>query len=443
MSYASADAEHDVLQPYELAKWLEAEGYHVWWDLHMQAGVAQKMLAEKIERAQCVIALYSPHAKASHNVFYECQLAANANKLLPFIIDGTADLLPEEWRGFHRLIVTDFDAQKADILRKLPPPSGKRATVAAPEDARISISALPSGAATFIGREDELARLAAAWASTAPHAAPSQKTNVFVLHAIGGAGKSAILRQFLDTLADQQFAGAAKVYAWSAYSQGSGDNRAASADEFIARALAFFGHDLTRHPIADPVERGRKLASLVAANRSLLILDGLEPLQDMPHINGGRLKDRGLAALIKGLADHNKGLLLITSRQALPELTSGHEPRVISDALDCMTTGEGVKLLAALGVDGKRTEMERAVEEVLGHALSLNLLGTYLSAVHGGDVNGREQFKLGDIEDADADFIGDATARYAKRAACIMEGTIERFEALEGRSAKGGEAETA
>jgi tetratricopeptide (TPR) repeat protein len=70
---------------------------------------------------------------------------------------------------------------------------------------------------------------------------------------------------------------------------------------------------------------------------------------------------------------------------------------------------------------------------VLGHALSLNLLGTYLSAVHGGDVNQREQFRLGEIEDADADFVGDLTARYGKRTARIMEDTISRL----------GEAETA
>ena len=288
-------------------------------------------------------------------------------------------------------------------------------------------------------KKAESAMLQKAWASTAPGADPAQKTNIVVLHAIGGAGKTALMRHFVDGLADTDFAGADKVFGWSAYSQGSGDNKTANADEVIARALGFFGHDLARHPIQDPVERGRKLAHLVGERRSLLILDGLEPLQDLPLVNGGRLKDRGLAALIKELAAHNKGLVVITSRQELPELAASKSPRVISHALDRLDSAAGVELLAHLGVHGKRSEMEKAVEDVLGHALSLNLLGTYLDAVHGGDVNQREQFQLGEIEDAHADFIGDQTARYAKRAARIMEGTIARFEAMEGRATDGAE----
>jgi hypothetical protein len=280
ISYAHKDAEHDVANARMIGQWLEAVGYAVWWDRSMLFGDWQAQLKQKADKAQKVIVLWSPNAAASRVVYAECFIAAGNGTLAPVIIEPHPDHpLPESWKHFHYLKLTDFEAQKADILRMLPPPGALREPPAAPEDERISIFALPSGAATFIGREDELAKLAQAWASTAPSATPAQKTNVFVLHAIGRAGKSAILRQFLDTLADKQFEGAAKVYAWSAYSQGSGDNRAASADEFIARALAFFGHDLARHPIQDAVDRGRKLASLVAAERALLILEGLEPLQ--------------------------------------------------------------------------------------------------------------------------------------------------------------------
>ena len=298
---------------------------------------------------------------------------------------------------------------------------------------------MPTASGALIGRDVELAILQKAWASTATGADPTQKTNIVVLHAIGGAGKTAVMRHFVDGLADTDFAGAFKVFGWSAYSQGSGDNKTANADEVIARALGFFGHDLARHPIQDPVERGRKLAHLVGERRSLLILDGLEPLQDLAVVNGGRLKDRGLATLIKELAAHNKGLLVITSRQELPELKGQNEPRIISKELNRLGKPAGVALLAHLGAHGKRSEMEAAVEDVLGHALSLNLLGTYLDAVYGGDVNQREHFNLGEIEDAPADFIGDQTARFAKRAARIMEGAIARFDAMEGRAADGAE----
>ncbi len=444
LSYARKDLDQGVVDARRLAQWLESLGYSVWWDTSLIAGQNwPKELEFKLRVSKRVIVLWTPRAAASDWVKFESNLALSEDKLIPLVIEKCPT--PNHWAPIHQAIVTDFDAQKAEILKALAiEPSGSKARErGAGDDARISIASLPTASGALIGRDIELNMLQKAWNSTAPGADPARKTNIVVLHAIGGAGKTALMRHFVDELAYDNFAGAAKVYGWSAYSQGSGDNKTANADEFIAKALGFFGHDLTRYPIQDAVERGRKLAQLVGERRSLLILDGLEPLQEPPLVNKGRLKDRGLAALIKELSAHNKGLLVITSRQELPELDGQNEPRVISHPLDRLGTIAGVALLSHLGVHGRSAEMERAVEEVLGHALSLNLLGTYLDAVHGGDVNQLGQFKLGEIEDAPADFIGDQTARFAKRAARIMEGTIARFEELEGRAATGGEAETA
>ncbi len=450
LSYARKDLDHDVINARMLAQWLEDLGYAVWWDTSLIPGDDWPSELEiKVRASKRVIVLWSPRAAASDWVKFETNIARNEakkrneNVLIPLIIEECPT--PSHWGTIHQSVVTDFEAQKTAILKVLAlEPSGSKARErGASDDARISIAALPTASGALIGRDIELTMLQTAWASTAPGTDPAQKTNIVVLHAIGGAGKTALMRHFVDGLTDADFAGAAKVYGWSAYSQGSGDNKTANADEFIAKALGFFGHDLARHPIQDAVERGRKLAHLIGECRSLLILDGLEPLQDPPLVNKGRLKDRGLAALIKELAAHNKGLLVITSRQELPELETQHKPRVVSHPLDRLGSVAGVALLSHLGVHGKRGDMEKAVEEVLGHALSLNLLGSYLDAVHGGDVNQREQFKLGEIEDAPADLVGDQTARYAKRAARIMEGTIARFEELEGRTAAGGEAETA
>jgi hypothetical protein len=443
ISYAHLDSGHDVADAAKIGDWLAREGFDVWWDRHMMSGDWQEQLVLKAGASRRVIVLWSPAAAASKYVHAECMIAATKGTLFPLIIeDDPGHPLPQAWMRFQHLKLTDFEQQKPRILQMLPPPSGRKIRIhEAKDDARVSIAALPTASGELIGRDAELEMLREAWASTAPGADASAKTNIVVLHAIGGAGKTALMRTFVDGLADTDFAGADKVFGWSAYSQGSGDNRTANADEVIARALGFFGHDLARHPIQDPVERGRKLAHLVAARRSLLILDGLEPLQELPHVNGGRLKDRGLAALVKELAAHNKGLAVITSRQELPELAAVKRPRVISYPLDRLGKKAGVELLTHLGVHGKRSEMEAAAEDVLGHALSLNLLGTYLDAVYGGDVNQREHFKLGEIEDAPADFVGDQTKRYAKRAARIMEGAIARFEAMDGGAA--GEAETA
>ena len=421
ISYAHLDAEHDVANAQLIANWLDGEGYDVWWDSRLRFGEVQAQLKQKVQNARHVIVLWSPQAAASKWVRQECLWALECGNLAPVIIEDHPDHpLEPEWRRFLWLNLTNFEEQKSELRTRLEPPF----VVRGPDR-------LPTAARTFIGRENELAQLKKAWDSTADNADPAQKTNVLVFHAVGGAGKSALLQQFLHPSDGKRFPGA--VYEWSAYSQGSGDNRTANADLFIASALKHFGHDLVKQPIIDAVERGRELARLVSKQRTLMILDGIEPLQDIPLVNGGRLRDQGLAEFIKRLAQENKGLLLITSRQELPELVSFRAPQVITSELDRMTLTDGVELLAALGVQGYRSQMKKTVEELYGHALSLNLLGAYLSSAHGGDVNQREQFSLGEVEKADPDFVGDATVPYARRAERIMEGTTRRL----------GEAETA
>ncbi len=178
---------------------------------------------------------------------------------------------------------------KAPIIAALGEPSRKLAAARTfPADSNRVQLALPSGADRLFGRDTELTALANGWCATGP----GEKT-VYVFHAIGGAGKSALVSAFIDDLAQKGYPGAGKVYGWSAYNQNSGDNDDnANAEGFIADALRFFGHDLADKPIADATERGRTLARLVRAQRSLFILDGLEPLQDARVVNSGRLKDR-------------------------------------------------------------------------------------------------------------------------------------------------------
>ena len=59
----------------------------------------------------------------------------------------------------------------------------------------------------------------------------------------------------------------------------------------------------------------------------------------------------------------------------------------------------GVELLRRLGVTGGQRDFETLVEDVKGHALTLNLLGTYLRDAYAGDIRRRDLVKL---EEADA-----------------------------------------
>jgi hypothetical protein len=76
--------------------------------------------------------------------------------------------------------------------------------------------------------------------------------------------------------------------------------------KFLDAALTWFGDPDPR--IGTPWEKGERLAKLVAHRRTLLVLDGLEPLQNPPGPQEGRVREPSLQALLRELAAFNKGL---------------------------------------------------------------------------------------------------------------------------------------
>jgi hypothetical protein len=142
-------------------------------------------------------------------------------------------------------------------------------------------------------------------------------------------GKTSLVTTWMAALASQGWRGAERVFDWTFYSQGTSDQRNASADTFIAAALRAFGDpDPTQ---GSPWERGERLARLVRKLRCLLVLDGLEPLQYPPGPMRGKLKDPGVEALLKGLVASNDGLCIVTTREKLTDIEQ-HYGRAASPA---------------------------------------------------------------------------------------------------------------
>ena len=100
---------------------------------------------------------------------------------------------------------------------------------------------------------------------------------------------------------------------------------------------------------------GRKLAKLVAHRRTLLILDGLEPLQNPPGAQEGRLREPSLQALLRELAAFNTGLCVITTRLPVADLGDHERTSALRRDLDQLTNDAGANLLRALGVTGDET----------------------------------------------------------------------------------------
>lgn len=274
---------------------------------------------------------------------------------------------------------------------------------------KINLAHLPAGAEHFFGRDDELAALDAAWAD-------GGKTHIVELIAPGGVGKTALLKRWLALMLADNWRGARRVYGWSFYSQGTDARRQASEDSFLSEALQWFG--VAHDPAINPWDKGRKLAEAVIASRTLLVLDGVEPLQYPPGPMAGKLHAPGVEALLQQIASAgHAGLCLISSRVALTNLAeyerADEHPAgaVVRCDLGNLADADGAQLLHKLGANkagvvtiaSDDEELKQACREVRGHGLTLSLLGRYLALAYAGDIRQRGQVKF---EEADTEVLG-------------------------------------
>ncbi|HXA18599.1 MAG TPA: hypothetical protein VN380_16515 [Thermoanaerobaculia bacterium] len=270
----------------------------------------------------------------------------------------------------------------------------------------VSATRLRHTTERLIGRDEDLARLDGSW---------NGNKNVVIVRAFGGMGKTSLVATWMAELAMKDWRGAERVFDWSFYSQGTNDQRNASADVFIANALEAFGDpDPT---LGSAWERGARLASLLGKVRCLLVLDGLEPLQHPPGVMQGKLKDAAIEALLKGLASQNAGLCVVTTREKIPDIQQYYGRTADDFALTELTDLAGAALLHDRGATraGAREiprddqELQVASREVHGHGLTLQLLGQYLRLVEDGDILKRDTVRLAD---ADREYQNDATRLY-------------------------------
>jgi hypothetical protein len=239
---------------------------------------------------------------------------------------------------------------------------------------RISRTRLPAGAPILIGRETELAWLDRAW--------DEPGIRVATIVAFGGVGKTALVGEWRRALRER---GAVDcVFEWSFYSEG--------VDNFLVEALRWFGEEALAESNASPWDKGARLAAAVRRQRALLILDGLEPLQYPSGAKGleGKLKDAAIEALLNGLATQNTGLCVVTTRTAVRELKDRERssaPRLELERLSRVAGGELLRVVLEPDIGARiqstTAEREDICEAVKGHALTLELLGSYIQRALG------------------------------------------------------------
>ncbi|WP_133512446.1 ATP-binding protein [Candidatus Thiosymbion oneisti] len=274
----------------------------------------------------------------------------------------------------------------------------------APLPQRIALSRLLDlGVASrfeeLVGREKEHRILDQAW--------HDRDTHILIFVAAGGVGKTSLITDWMTGFVHNRWQGVDAFFDWSFYSQGTRDQGAANSGQFLDAALRHFGETALADSPAPADTKAERLAERLAEARTLLLLDGVEPLQHPPHAGGlaGRLKDRGLERLLKRLAQLPSagGLCVLTSRLALVDLNPFHGRGVREEVLDNLSARAAARLLHRAGasqagaaeIDPDQApddrELREAARELDGHALAIQLLGGYLKHAQGGDIRRRDR----------------------------------------------------
>jgi len=262
---------------------------------------------------------------------------------------------------------------------------------------RVDICRLPRTDYRLFGRAAPLEQLSDSW--------NKRKARIASIVAMGGTGKTALASHWLQDLGkDATWSGAKYVFAWSFFSQGASTDRQVSSDLFITEAFKFFGV-----PDPGPIsawEKGQRLATAMRQQCALLVLDGLESLQEPPNWSGsvGRLRDQGALALLQELATGQSGLCVVTTRLPLVDLRYVHPDKHCEIDLGQLDETAGAELLRHLLAppDGPakqkeivartpENELRKASREFGGHALALRLLANYLATVHDSDIRCRSE----------------------------------------------------
>src|SRR3984893_13126168 len=208
-------------------------------------------------------------------------------------------------------------------------------------------------------------------AAARPQLNLAHMTNILSLVAEGGAGKSALVNEWLKRMQADNYRGAEAVLGWSFYSQGSKE-RATSAEPFLNWAVDKLGIKIDT---TSATAKGEAIAEALTRRRVLLVLDGVEPLQHGLDSKTGEWKDAGLRALLRRFAamppSEARGLVVLTSRLAVKNIA--HFNRSAPPVLDLEQLSDvaGAALLRDNGVRGVDTELQAAARAFGGHPLAL------------------------------------------------------------------------
>ena len=238
----------------------------------------------------------------------------------------------------------------------------------------FKLSGLPQVNTKLFGRDREQRSLECAWEEERPY--------VVGLIGEGGQGKTVLIQTWLKKFRADFLRGATCVYVHSFYQQSSGAG--GTSDDFLSASLHHL--DVRDADSDKPAEKALRLARELRKFRVLLILDAVEPLQEIAE-GPARFEDDGIKTLLRELAQGFNGLCLVSSRRPLRDL-AGHieDDDYMEIPIDPVQEKAGAEIVVEAGASSAHTAAE-AARQVGFHGLSMKVVGRLIGEFLGGDAS--------------------------------------------------------
>ena len=103
-------AREETPRAQQLARALEELGFSVWWDRQILAGASwANQIEQELDKARCVIVLWSAMSVASNWVVEEAAYARESNKLIPVVLENVD--IPLTFGSIQGVVLKDWNGE--------------------------------------------------------------------------------------------------------------------------------------------------------------------------------------------------------------------------------------------------------------------------------------------------------------------------------------------
>jgi tetratricopeptide (TPR) repeat protein len=273
----------------------------------------------------------------------------------------------------------------------------------------------------FAGRETLLQQLTT-WATD-----PAAPVRVTALVAQGGTGKTAVAERALASIVDADRLNGG-VFAWSFDENPLTDAFLKEAARYVLGQIS-----LETGSLLEPLQQG-----LAGDVPHFLILDGLERVQADGNCGRPRgvLEDPLMRRFLQWIAagKGTRAKALVTSRFPLPDLTDWKTTGFREDLLDDLDPPAARAVLRKWGVHGADFALDALANQVHQHALTVDVLGSYLGTFCDGNPEAAPTFDVAVLEadDPKAARLARVLQSYATKLLKDERDLLTRLSALSG-----------